>query len=103
MSIAVITPVDLVAPALAKQATAMQAASPTKLTSFSEMLTHGIAATDAKLTAANSLLAQAAVDTSIPLHRVTYAIEEARISFELMIQLRNRLIDASQQLLNMQV
>ena len=48
-------------------------------------------------------VAQFAVDDSLPVHRVTYALEEARLSFELMLQVRNRLLEGTQQLLNMQL
>jgi flagellar hook-basal body complex protein FliE len=101
VSVAAIPPVGQVAPHLVDPlATASRPASPA---SFADMIARGVETTTAKLAAADRLVAQAAVDDSIPLHQVTYALEEARISFELMIQLRNRLIDASQQLMNMQL
>lgn len=107
MSIAPVAPVDLIAQQLVARAdvaqAAAQAAAAAKPMSFSQMLMQGVDATNTKLAEADRLIAQAAVDTSIPMHRVTYALEEARISLELMIQVRNRLIDASQQLLNMQI
>jgi flagellar hook-basal body complex protein FliE len=71
--------------------------------SFSEMLTKGIEETNAKLIEADRLVAQFAVDGSVPLHQVTYALEQARMSFELMIQVRNRSLEAAQQLMNMQI
>jgi flagellar hook-basal body complex protein FliE len=63
--------------------------------SFSEILSKGIEA--------DRLVAQFAVDDSVPLHQVTYALEQARMSFELMIQVRNRALEATQQLMNMQI
>ena len=71
--------------------------------SFSEMLSKGIEATNDKLAEADRLVAQFAVDDSVPLHQVTYALEQARLSFELMIQVRNRALEATQQLMNMQI
>jgi flagellar hook-basal body complex protein FliE len=71
--------------------------------SFSEILTKGIEATNNKLVDADRFVAQFAVDDSIPLHQVTYALEQARLSFELMIQVRNRALEATQQLMNMQI
>jgi flagellar hook-basal body complex protein FliE len=70
---------------------------------FSEIMTQGIEATNSKLVEADRMVAQYAVDPNIPLHDVTYALEQARLSFELMIQVRNRMLEASQQLLNMQI
>jgi flagellar hook-basal body complex protein FliE len=71
--------------------------------SFSEILYKGIEATNSKLVEADRLVAQFAVDDSVPLHQVTYALEQARMSFELMIQVRNRALEATQQLMNMQI
>jgi flagellar hook-basal body complex protein FliE len=71
--------------------------------SFSEILSKGIEATNSKLVEADRLVAQFAVDDSVPLHQVTYALEQARMSFELMIQVRNRALEATQQLMNMQI
>lgn len=101
MSVTAVQPIDL----LGAQATARTASAVAAVpnTTFANLLTQGIDATNTKLAQADRLVAQAAVDTSIPLHQVTYALEEARVSFELLIQVRNRLIDASQQLLNMQL
>ena len=44
-----------------------------------------------------------AVDDSIPVHQVTYAMEQARISMEIMLQVRTRLVDAYQELTRMQL
>lgn len=71
--------------------------------SFAQMLEKGIVATETKIVEADRLVARFAVDDSIPLHQVTYALEEARLSFELMLQVRNRLLEGTQQLLNMQL
>lgn len=96
-----IAPVDLVSGQLLGIApTSMQA---TDRLSFSEILSKGIDATNSKLIEADRLVAQFAVDDSIPLHQVTYALEQARLSFELMIQVRNRALEAGQQLMNMQI
>jgi flagellar hook-basal body complex protein FliE len=78
-------------------------ANDTNRMSFSEMLSKGIEATNTKLVEADRLVAQFAVDDSVPLHQVTYALEQARMSFELMIQVRNRALEATQQLMNMQI
>jgi flagellar hook-basal body complex protein FliE len=39
----------------------------------------------------------------IPLHRVMIATEEASISFQLMVEVRNKLLEAYQELMRMQV
>jgi flagellar hook-basal body complex protein FliE len=39
----------------------------------------------------------------IPLHRVMIAAEEASVSFQLMVEVRNKLLEAYQELMRMQV
>jgi flagellar hook-basal body complex protein FliE len=97
-----VAPVDMAASEFLRlEATQpQQAVSPS---TFSEMITQGIEATSTKLIEADRMVAQYAVDPNMPLHDVTYALEQARLSFELMIQVRNRMLEASQQLMNMQI
>lgn len=75
----------------------------TSAASFQQLLRAGVAATDAKIAEADRLVAAFAVDNDIPVHQVTFALEEARLSLEMMIQVRNRLIEGYQQIMNMQV
>ena len=70
---------------------------------FSQMLRQGVTATDAKVVEADRLVKEFALDDSIPAHQVTFALEEARLSLEFMVQVRNRLVESYQQLTNMQV
>jgi flagellar hook-basal body complex protein FliE len=71
--------------------------------SFDQILRQGIDATNTKIATADKLVADFAIDGSIPAHQVTFALEEARLSLELMIQVRNRLVEGYQQIMNMQV
>jgi len=52
---------------------------------------------------AGSLVREFALSDSIPVHQVTYALEQARLSLSLMMQVRNRLLEGYQQLMNMQL
>jgi len=72
-------------------------------TSFSRMLVDGINGVSDKLASADGLARAFALDDSIPVHQVTYAMEDARLSFELMLQVRSRLLEGYQQLMNMQL
>jgi flagellar hook-basal body complex protein FliE len=99
--VAAIAPVDLAANQLLGLTPITPSA--TGAMSFGEILSSGINATNTKLVDADKLVAQFAVDDSIPVHQVTYALEQARLSFELLIQVRNRMLEASQQLMNMQI
>lgn len=40
---------------------------------------------------------------SVPLHQTVIAMEEANISFQLMVEVRNRLMDAYQEIMRMQL
>ncbi len=71
--------------------------------SFEQMLHSGVEATNTKIAEADRLVAAFAVDDSVPAHQVTFALEEARLSLELMIQVRNKMIEGYQQIMNMQV
>jgi flagellar hook-basal body complex protein FliE len=80
----------------------LQTAAPSGV-SFSQMLLNGVEQVDRKLIEADSMATAFTLDDSIPLHQVTYALEQARLSFELMNQVRSRLIEGYQELLRMQL
>jgi len=71
--------------------------------SFSQMLLSGIDRVDQKLVHADAMAKAFALDDSIPLHQVTFALEEARLSLELMLQVRSRLVEGYQQIMGMQL
>jgi flagellar hook-basal body complex protein FliE len=70
---------------------------------FGSLLAHGIAAADAKVAHADALVAQFAIDDSVPVHQVTVALEEARLSVEFAMQVRARLVEGYKELMNMQL
>lgn len=71
--------------------------------SFSQMLVDGINGVSDKLASADATARAFALDDSVPVHQVTFALEQARLSFELMLQVRSRLLEGYQQLMNMQL
>lgn len=71
--------------------------------SFADMLVGGIDGVSAKVAHADALSKAFILDDSIPVHQVTFALEQARLSLELMMQVRGRLIEGYQQLMNMQL
>jgi len=102
VSIAAILPVA--AAALAAPApTPIHAAPYPYNGSFSDLLIDGAQATADKMAQADQLVRAFVLDDSIPVHQVTYAIEQARLSLELMVQVRTRLLEGYQQLMNMQI
>ncbi|MEI9997600.1 MAG: flagellar hook-basal body complex protein FliE [Rhizomicrobium sp.] len=70
-------------------------------TSFADLLSGGIDAVNTKVLDADKIARAFALDDSIPVHQVTFALEQARMSLELMTQVRQRLLDGYQQLMNM--
>lgn len=72
-------------------------------TSFQSVLSAGIEKLDSKIETANDLVRQFAVDDNIPVHQVTIALEEARLSVELAMQVRTRLVEGYRELMNMQL
>lgn len=70
---------------------------------FQSILSAGVDAINHKVTTADGLVRQFAVDDSIPVHQVTIALEEARLSLELAMQVRTRLVETYRELMNMQL
>jgi flagellar hook-basal body complex protein FliE len=68
---------------------------------FGEVLMAGLRGVDAKIATADKLVQQFAVDDSVPVHQVTMALEEARLSVELAMQVRTRLVEGYRELMNM--
>jgi len=78
-------------------------AQPPGHSSFSQILMDGIASVNQRVTNADAMVRAFAVDDSIPLHQVTFALEEARLSMELMMQVRARLVESYQRMMEMQL
>ncbi|MET4682562.1 flagellar hook-basal body complex protein FliE [Brevundimonas faecalis] len=70
---------------------------------FTRMLLDGVEAANAKVIHAEAQTRAFALGEDIPVHQVTLALEEARLSLELVAQVRNRLIEGYQELMRMQV
>lgn len=60
---------------------------------FSGVLLGGVEQVNQNLLKADAAVTAFALDDSIPLHQVTYALEQARLSFELLLQVRSRLVE----------
>lgn len=72
-------------------------------TSFSQLLTSGLNAVNDKANAADAMVRAFALDDSVPVHQVTFALMQSQLSVELMMQVRSRLVEGYQQLMNMQL
>jgi flagellar hook-basal body complex protein FliE len=70
---------------------------------FGEVLMAGLRNVDQKVASADKLVQQFAIDDSIPVHQVTMALAEARMSVEIAMQVRSRLVESYRELMNMQL
>lgn len=77
--------------------------SATSGASFEAVLSAGLDTVNDKVARADELVRQFALDDSVPVHQVTIALEEARLSIELATQVRTRLVETYRELMNMQL
>jgi flagellar hook-basal body complex protein FliE len=101
VSIPAIAPVDQLP--IFSQALAAPVNPGAGVNSFSRLLVNGVDAVNTKLLDADALVRAFAVDDTIPVHQVTFALEQAKLSLELMLQVRGRVVEAYQQFMNMQL
>ena len=91
-----------IGPLLANQAT-LTPQNVSNNMSFEQMLSRGLEATDKSIAEAESQVRAFTLDSDVPAHQVMFALEQARLSMEMMVQVRNRLVEGYQQIMNMQV
>jgi flagellar hook-basal body complex protein FliE len=70
---------------------------------FSQWLQQRLSETNAKLIESDRQIERVATGEADNLHHVMIALEDARLSFQLMVQVRNKLLDAYQDILRMQI
>jgi flagellar hook-basal body complex protein FliE len=70
---------------------------------FAEMVGGALEKVNAQLLASQTDLQQLAVGDVENLHHVMIRLEESRLSFQLVMQVRNRLLEAYQDVMRMQV
>jgi flagellar hook-basal body complex protein FliE len=67
------------------------------------MLLSGLSKVDHQIAEADSLVRRFALGEQIPIHQVTIALEHARLSLELAMQVRSRLLEGYREIMNMQL
>lgn len=70
---------------------------------FGQMVSTGLSTVNGQLLNSQTDLQQLAMGTAPSLHRVMMDLEETRLSFQLLVQVRNRLLEAYQDVMKMQV
>jgi flagellar hook-basal body complex protein FliE len=83
--------------------TSVRNASSPSGASFADTLIDGLRQVEAKVANADSLLLAFARGETIPVHQVTLALEQARISVELAAEVRSRLLETYRDFMNMQL
>lgn len=71
--------------------------------SFESVLGRFVGEVQARQTAATQAVQGVLSGQGLPLHQAMIAVEEAAVSFQLMVEVRNRLLEAYQELMRMQV
>ena len=71
--------------------------------SFSQLFFDGVDKVSQQATAADSLAKAFVVDDSIAPHRVMYALEQSQLSLQIMMQVRNHLVEGYQEIMRMQL
>lgn len=76
---------------------------PVPATGFADILSAGMRHVEGKLATADALVRRFALDDEVPVHQVSFALEEARLSVELAMQVRARLVEAYRDMMAMQL
>jgi len=71
--------------------------------SFSNILGQFVNEVNTKQTTANDAVTSMLSGGNVSLHQAMIAMEEANVSFQLMVEVRNKLLDSYQELMRMQV
>lgn len=70
---------------------------------FSEFLGEMVRDVNAKQAEAGRTVDGLLSGQNVPLHQAVIAVEEANVSFQLMVEVRNKLLDSYQELMRMQI
>lgn len=70
---------------------------------FADLLVSQINETSEKIRVADNAVAKAALGQNQNLHQVMFQLEAARVQMELVVQVRNRLLEGYQQVMQMRI
>jgi flagellar hook-basal body complex protein FliE len=71
--------------------------------SFSEMISDGLDTINQRAADADAQVKAFILDDSIPPHRVIYALEKSQMSLQMMLQVRNKVVEDYQDIMRMQL
>ena len=106
MSVGGVTPGESITPSLpvtpAEQPGALAPSQPSG-DSFSTMLGKMVEEVNGKQITASQTVNSLQAGGDVSLHQAVISMEEANVSFQLMVEVRNKLLDAYQEIMKMQV
>jgi flagellar hook-basal body complex protein FliE len=70
---------------------------------FSSMLGKMVSDVNAQQSISTQAVGALQSGQNVPLHQAVIAMEEANVSFQLMVEVRNRMLDAYQEIMRMQI
>jgi len=82
---------------------ATDAAAPVAAPGFADLFARGMGEVNQQLVASQSELQGLALGDAANLHQVMIRLEETKLAFQLMVQVRNRLLEAYQDVMRMQI
>lgn len=82
---------------------ALPAAAPAESNSFSSLLGKLVSEVNAQQQASAQSISALQSGQNVPLHQAVISMEEASVSFQLMVEVRNRLLESYQEIMKMQV
>ena len=103
MSATAVPPVAAAAIQAFAQANPAAAPMPAAGPSFGQVLMQGLENVDRRVANADAMVRAFTLNGDVPIHQVTFALEEARLSVELMMQFRARLVESYQRMMEMQL
>lgn len=82
---------------------ALPSAAPVDGNSFSSLLGKMVSEVNAQQQTAAQSVSALQSGQNVPLHQAVISMEEANVSFQLMVEVRNRLLESYQEIMKMQV
>jgi flagellar hook-basal body complex protein FliE len=71
--------------------------------SFADLFFNGVDQVSQKIQESDALVQSFILDDTVPPHRVMYALGQAHLSVQMMLQVRNRLVEGYQDIMRMQL
>ena len=96
-------PLSFLAPASTGSQVNLPNAVPVSQGAFASMVEKGLQQVNSQLMASQADLQQLATGDAQNLHQIMIRLEESRVSFQLLMQVRNRLLESYQEVMKMQV